>query len=286
MMKSVRISGMLLVMLPLIFSISCSLFEKDEVAGGKGGVNIFITDAPFPVDMVESVYVTIERIDIRKKVTDCEDDDCSEFLSLPIGPVEVNILELRNGVAEWLGLSELEVGSYDMMRIFVSNPQITLTGGTSMPISIPGAEQSGLKIKFSKPLVVTDGDESAVMIDFNLNRSFVMQGNAKTPAGIKGFIFKPVIRAEVVSETGEIKGTVINAGDDPVEGAEVIVLSGDQEIATAITDTDGSFKIIALPAGTYDIFIGKEGYISEKIENINIVAGGKVKLGDIILEEE
>lgn len=74
-----------------------------------------------------------------------------------------------------------------------------------------------------------------------------------------GFIFIPI-------EVGNLQGSVLGTGNQPVEGATIQVLETDY---AASTDAAGNY-VIHLPAGTYDVMISAQGYVSQTIEDVVI----------------
>jgi hypothetical protein len=59
-------------------------------------------------------------------------------------------------------------------------------------IKFPSAGQSGIKVLFSAPIVVAEGETVDVLLDFDAEQSFVLRGNTIMQNGL---LFKPVIRA-------------------------------------------------------------------------------------------
>ena len=53
----------LLALVPML-SLSCSILEEDnqEPGSGKGRGSVYVTDAPFPADLVEQVLGTVEKV--------------------------------------------------------------------------------------------------------------------------------------------------------------------------------------------------------------------------------
>ena len=274
MKKFLKTILLILILSPLFF-FSCSLLQEETPVTATGKLSVHITDAPFPANLVEHVYVTIERVSLRLKDGNCkttegeEIPDCDEgFLILLDEPVEIDLMQLRNGLSQLLADTEVPVGVYDMLRLIVQDAEIIIDSEISFPLKVPGGSTGGLKVFLSNPIVVTEDGLSEILIDFDLSRSFVAQGNTKTKKGIHGFIFKPVIRAVDITKSGRIKGKVMDSANAPLENALVTLYQANEVITTALTDIDGVFKIIGVPSGTYSLTVEKEGFVSTEVKNI------------------
>ena len=102
-----------------------------------------------------------------------------------------------------------------------------------------------------------------------------------SPAGIKGFIFKPVIRAVNNSTAGRLEGKVTDKNNAKIKAASIIVKQ-DTVVASAIADTMGYYAIIGLPSGTYSVLAAKENFDTVKVDGVKIVGGNRTIL-DFIL---
>jgi hypothetical protein len=246
---------------------------------GNGRLVVKITDAPFPVDMVESAEVTITKIEIRK----AGDGICDSipFLVVWEGSETFNLLHLRNGVVEDLIDLEIPAGEYNLIRLYVDEAGLKVKDGDNFNLKIPGGRQTGIKIFIRPGLVVEGGLTSELLLDFDLSRSFVMRGNMSSPAGIKGFIFKPVIRAVNNSTAGRLEGKVTDKNGVKIKAASIIVKQ-DTVVASAIADTMGYYAIIGLPSGTYSVLAAKENYDTVKVDGVKIVQGNRTLLNFVL----
>jgi hypothetical protein len=160
---------------------------------------------------------------------------------------------------------------------------------------VPGGQQTGIKIFISPGLIVQGGLTSELLLDFDLSNSFLMQGNMESPAGIKGFHFKPVIRAVNISTAGMLQGTVTEvtqSGTVAVGGVSIDVMKDGEVVTSALTDADatnvipdGFYAISGLSSGTYTVVAKMSGYKTSTTENVEIVAGNKT-IKDLVLEKE
>lgn len=243
--------------------VSCQP-ESEKILKGMGSLRLLATDAPFSFENVDSATVTINKITIRK--------NGGEKLTVLEKDLTFDLLKLRNGVTETLAELQIPTGVYDQISLVVTEASVTLTNGEHYPLKVPSGDQSGLKIFISPALTINEGVRSEVLLDFDLSRSFVPKGNH---GEITGFNFKPVIRAVSVAGTGIISGEVLDYNTG-ISGATVTVTKGEEIIATAVTETNGTFKVLGIPGGIYDVTAERENYQALKINAVPVSAGSEV----------
>ncbi|WP_163708051.1 DUF4382 domain-containing protein [Mangrovibacterium lignilyticum] len=273
-----KIKSSLVLLTAFALGVLASCTSTDEgIAGNdstKGSLKVLLTDAPFPSDQVAEVNVTIDKVSI-KKVDDAttEETDESGFIILSEETQEFNLLDLQNGiVANLADTSAIEVGTYSEIRLHIVKAEVVLTeeeGSETFDLKIPSGTSSGLKIKIDGGVEIKGNLEAVVIVDFDVSRSFLVQGNpAKNGKELTGFKFKPVVRATAQDFSGEISGKVtFNYYDDanaPLDsisaGIPVYILSGEDTISSALTDDQGYYSVIGLVAGTYTVACSVDGY--------------------------
>ncbi|MBN2666650.1 MAG: DUF4382 domain-containing protein [Bacteroidales bacterium] len=255
----------------------------DKTNEGNGRLVVNITDAPFPVDMVESAEVTITKLEIRK-AGDGISDECP-FEVIWEGSETFNLLDLRNGVvAELLDL-EIPAGEYNLLRLYVDEASLKVKDGENFTVRVPSGSQTGIKIFIDPVLVVEEGLTAEMILDFDLSNSFVIQGNMDSPAGIKGFIFKPVIRAANNSSAGRLEGTVKDAEGVALKDVSIDVKQEEAVVSNAITDENGNYAVLGLPSGTYSVTASKAGFKTLDVEEVVITKGNR-KVLNLELEVE
>ncbi len=251
-----------------------------------GTLSVKLMDAPFPIDMVAEANVTINKIEVRKDQSESEENP---FLVLSEEAFEYNLLDLQNGITADLVEMEVPVGDYNLVRLYVDSASIELKDETVYHLKVPSGAQTGIKIFIEPSITVVGGLTTELVLDFDVSESFVVQGNPFTPAGIKGFIFKPVIRAANASTTGSIEGNVLDSDSNNLEDAQVWIEDGD-ETYTAFSDADGYYMISLIPAGTYTVNATKKTadveYDTVSVENAEVVAGNVTTLNDMLLEQQ
>jgi hypothetical protein len=281
------------IILSTIAFVGCN---QDEVTlENKGRLNVHITDAPFPIDLVSSTVVTIDAVEIKKKAEAEMDDDESSFILLTDELMEIDLLELTNGVTELIATTDLEAGIYDEIRLHVVDATVILKNGSEYNLKIPSGSSSGLKVKIRPSITINEGETSDVLLDFDLSKSFVVKGNLN--GNINGFIFKPVVRGVYMGAAGRIEGNVADTLGNPIENAWVKLwnpeleddgeseIDDDSLVISTFTDAQGNFKLIGLLPGTYTITTEAAGFKGGMIENVSVTAGS-VTTAAFELEEE
>lgn len=260
----------------VIFTIISALISCEGMlnhnADGNGTLSVVLTDDPFPVDLVSEASVRIDSVVIREKV---ESDEGSPFHTLVDESSWYNLLDLRNGVTASLVEMEIPAGDYDLVRLMVGDAKIVLNDGSEPPLTVPSGEQTGIKIFIEPDLTVEGGLTAELLLDFNLDKSFIGQGNLDSPAGVEGFNFTPVVRAVNNSEAGRVDGTVADGGaDSGIENASIAAIQNTDTLGTAIADADGYYLIPGLLEGSYTITAFAAGYDTVSAE-VDVVAANK-----------
>lgn len=279
----------------VVFSVlftACS--DSDDVKKEYGRLKVQLTDAPFPHDLVAEANVTIFKIEARYKGSVQSDTDAIEntdmnvkteegkpFITLMDNEVQVNLLDLTNGITENLVDKEVPAGLYDLVRVYVKGISVVLTDGTTYNLDVPSGAQSGIKIFIKPGLTVAGGLTSDLLLDFDVSKSFVQKSD--------GFNFKPVIKASNLSTAGTLMGVITEVKEDAiegVEGAQVAIFVADTLNTTTFSDIDGGYMIMGLAAGTYTVAVEKEGYLMQTTEAVQITAANKtVQDFELLLEE-
>ncbi|MGH7507550.1 MAG: carboxypeptidase regulatory-like domain-containing protein, partial [Longimicrobiales bacterium] len=78
------------------------------------------------------------------------------------------------------------------------------------------------------------------------------------------------------AQTGAITGRVTSAETgQPVPSALVRALNPDgREVASSLTNQDGQYRLGGLPAGAYDVSASAVGFAEERVEDVQVSAGG------------
>lgn len=248
----------------------------DDNESNSGRLNVLLTDAPFPTDMVQSASVTIDKVEARRS----DESDESPFVVLSEDQVTIDLLTLRNGLTASLAEIEVPVGSYDLVRLYISDASVELQTGEQYDVNVPSGAETGLKIFISPEIEVSGGLTSDLLLDFDVSQSFVVQGPMSDP---NGFIFKPTIKAANMSSVGRLEGIVIDANDTPIEGAEVAVYAADTLNTTTFTSNNGAYAVLGLMPGEYKVIYSYDNLSPVTEDPVEIVVANKTTV-DVTLE--
>jgi len=180
----------------------------------QGRIAVRLTDAPFPLDQVQSIDMHIVRVEAKLQATseedaeeDVDDGDASSdgWIVLATPNASFDLMDLQNGVNVLLGETTVAAGSYQSIRLILDTGKSSVTlkdgmilSGTSSPsIVFPSAGKSGIKVLFTTPIEVDEGQTTEVLLDFDAEESFIVRGNTILQNGL---LFKPVIKASVIDE--------------------------------------------------------------------------------------
>lgn len=284
MSKLMKLFTVLMTVVFCVFVFNSCLNDEEN----EGLLNVYITDAPFPVGLVEEANITIDKISIRQGSENNDDTgDSSDFITLMNETATLNLLDLRNGLVYQVVSANLSPGAFDQIRLHVIEAEIVLTNGDVHDLKIPSGNTSGLKINIQPAIEVVNGLTSELLLDFDVSKSFVLQGNLDTPAGIQGFLFKPVIRASINALTGRIVGNVVNADESPLHNASVWV-EKDTIVSTTFTDSSGNYAFLGIPAGIYSAHAAKDGFDTVSFDDIEVLTANQTvvnfQLDSVVVE--
>lgn len=236
---------------------------------GTGTMQVKMHDAPVDYD---EVNISVERVEVNRTEGESGWETISE-------PNEVyNILELINGDFAILADAELETGTYQQIRLILSDDNSDVIDGETYNMTVPSGAQTGLKLNINAE--IEEGIVYTLLLDFDANRSVVKRGATNQ------YNLKPVVRATSEAVTGNIGG---NVNVDATVRA--ILNAGTAEadtVSTTITDDlSGDFLLVGLEEDSYTVAVetGEEGFEDTEFEDVDVTLGETTDLGDIVLTE-
>jgi hypothetical protein len=258
-----------------------------STGGSDSTVQFSITDAPVASDSVSEVYVTFSSLEVN------ESAGGSGWTAVPIDTAhEYELLSLTNGLSSALGSIEMKGGTrINQIRFGIGNLELVTaadaSSGARTPVTL--SSSTGLKIvnSFDVPL---SGDVT-VVVDFDVRKSLVDSGT--------GYKMKPVLRAIVENEAGEIRGiapagyavfayTSVEGEDldltfaDPANDADSA--DYDDAYTSAAVRDEGAYTLAFMDAGTYDLVLvdPADGHVVQVVNDV-AVESAKGTVQDIAL---
>jgi len=270
---------------------ACSDGGGASAPAGTGTLIVEATDAFLAHSEIEVARIYVTEIKAHQSAT-----GSSGFATLYSGPpIELELTSLRNGVVQVLVQGPVPSGTYHQIRLIFSDAYLKLVNGNEYStalgnLSLASQATSGLKVFISPSVVIGDGVTEAVLLDFDLTKTF-HPIPANDPLNATSYKLMPVVKASRNSRSGAIRGVVTS--DDGtgtqmgVEGAGVYVLPpGEPNKESAITSTatgpGGSYVVLGLAPGSYDILA--EDLPLQGRSNGVVVTAGNVTDADVVLE--
>jgi Domain of unknown function (DUF4382) len=239
----------------------------EQVPAGDGHMTLNLIDSAGPY---EEVNIEVIQVSVHK----AGEDSTSGWLVISNDTLAVNLLEYTNGNHAILADSSLASGQYTQVRLLLTDNNTVVVHGETHDLEIPSGSTSGLKL--NHPFTIEEDVVYSATLDFDAERSIHMTGNGQ-------YKMKPVIRIVVDATSGSIFGTV-----DPADArAKVMTFVGEDTVSTYADTLTGDFRLMALPAGMYDVEISATvgAYRDTVLADVQAPADGETDLGTIVLEE-
>lgn len=268
-----RIFTICFLFFTLLF-IACQ--EPDTgIINDSGKLILRLTDAPFPHDKISSVNVSISSIELFPSKHSAAIEPEADFLELLDKPLWVNLLELTNGITLTLSNSDIPVGSYTSLRIFLRHVEIVLADKTVYDLTPRTNKLQGKEIVLSKPFEISAGLTTDLLLDFDVSRSFVPRMSPVAQLDIAGFLFNPVILVSNTAHSGSLSGIITSSSNNKISrlhGAQVSVMQADTLVTTTFTDRAGMYTILGLQPGSYKVRAEYRDLSTSSPKSVNISA--------------
>jgi hypothetical protein len=199
--------------------------------GGGASLTILITDAP--VEGLESLVVSIERVEAHRPG--------GPFFEILHGPVTFDLLEFRDRVFQ-LGRFDMPPGKYTQIRLYVTEAEATVDGETH-PVRIPSG-----KVRINRPFTLPEDAIAVMLLDFDAEESLHLH-----VTGNDRYILRPVIKVkgmEFFTEedcvSPESTAPADGETDVPVDTTVAVTFPADTELPDdpsgliVLTDGDGN----------------------------------------------
>lgn len=257
-MKNIKLKLLTLLFVPLTF-VSCDDSKDSESAQ----IQVSMIDAPADYDAV--------IIDVRDVQVNAKEDTGSGWQTLEgFEPGEYDLLQLRNGNSEYLGVASLPEGKLSQIRLVLGENSRLLIDSVSYGLKVPSGSSSGLKIKINEQ--VLSGVTYSLVLDFDAAKSVVEKGNGT-------YSLKPVIRATLDESKGAIQGVIV-----PKDVPSVVYAISGTDTFGSYSNENGDFLIGALIPGVYNVLVepSTSSQLNNYSENSITVSAGVTTVMDTI----
>ena len=265
-----------------LFALGCGGSGGGGGGGGVGTIGLVATDAPRAHSQVTEAVIRVDKIRIHP-----EADAEGGFLTIYDGePIEMNLLELQNGITQELVKADVPAATYRQLRLHVESAHLKLVNDNvydteAGTLHLTSQDTSGFKVFIDPPVVVLNGFSTDLLLDVDLSKTFEPVP-ASDPLNADSYSLHPVLRVANLSASGEIRGVVTmddgQGGSVPVDDATVYILPPGEidtlnSIASTATNADGEYAVLGLPAGTYDVLATK-GALEGREDGVVVSVGG------------
>jgi hypothetical protein len=130
--------------------------------------------------------------------------------------------------------------------------------------------------------------------DFDVDRSFVLQGGPDEPGGFSRATFTPTVRLSLADVAGSISGRVTTSLPDVAVGGLVVAATpligaslepSQTDEATAVTDDGGAFSMSFLMPGDYEISVEADEELGAEPVRVTVPPRGAVTEVALVLVE-
>jgi len=248
--------------------VACENSPSGGSAGGNAVARVFLTDAPFPYDLVDRVEVYVVEIAASTQ-PDTGADATQGWVTVARPRARFDLLQLQQGTTALVGEGVLPANHYRAVRLTLDadSSRVVLRDGRVASVDWQSTVPVfSLHALVESPIAVDSQAGADIVIDFDVGRSFVY--------GISfccDFIFIPWVRAVNAAATGAITGVVSadvdnDGGVEPLDNARITVSYGDParretwlDWASGHTDAQGHYRIAYLRPGSYIVEIDAPG---------------------------
>jgi hypothetical protein len=264
--------SLLLALATGLLLTGCS--THSPMSSTQGTVRITMTDAPGELDAVNLVVtqVAIHRGLPDSLETDATADSAGGWEVLSDQTVTYDLLKLRNGVFTTIAQGLAPAGHYTQLRLKLGAGSNVVVDGTTYPLVVPSGMQSGYKLVGEFDVPASGLVELA--LDFDAARSVHQTGHGT-------YMLKPTVRVMPTHDVGGLRGTIVPDST----AAWVYAIAGTDTIAATMPALDGSFAIMLLKAGTYDVAIDVAPPLRDTtLTGVAVTSQNVTELGDIPLD--
>lgn len=225
-----------------LFLASCSKKNEDAedaIPANKAKVTVYMTDHQTP--LFTKVNLHIVKMEI--KVEDNGVDSLGGWFNLNITPGVFDVLRFRNGFDTLFASGLIPLNrKLQKIRFTLGNQNSVETGGVTYPLEIKDNDNEVVANLDDSNVDFTPPNQFMFWIDFDAHQSIKSRSNNR-------FELKSKIKIFTRRSSGRIEGRVL-----PTAARAIVKAINGTDTASAIPESNGEFKIVALRAGTYKLW--------------------------------
>ncbi|HXG37846.1 MAG TPA: DUF4382 domain-containing protein [Bacteroidota bacterium] len=248
----------------ILVLVGCASDNATNPSEGEGEIRMHMVDSP---TAAEEVVVVVNRVEVHSAGS----DSTSGWVVVNDQPASYDLLKLRNGASAILGSAKLKAGRYTQIRLILGAGSYVRVGGTNYDLQVASGFQTGVKLVHTFEIEADKVYE--LYLDFDADRSVRQSGPNQ-------YRLTPVIRVQASVTSGSISGSIVPAN----AGAYIWTTVGRDTVSTYAA-ADGTFKLMALPEGTYTVTIESlsNAYLGMAVPNVVVARQQTTTLGTITL---
>ncbi len=241
----------------------CSRSSGPSGPSGQGSLRISMVDAP-------AAYSSVNIVVTEVSVHQANADASSGWVVLDNSSKTYDLLTLTNGSVAVIAEAPIDAGTYSQVRLKLGAGSYVVVNGVQFMLDVSSSSECTLDHSFTLSANSTIG----LTLDFNAAHSIQASGAVQ-------FKLVPAIRVVSDDDEGSVSGTVTPSLAKPV----ISTVAGSDTISTVADSSTGTFKLMAVPAGTYSIKIHPTAsvYADTVITGVQVTAQQDKSLGAINL---
>jgi len=261
-MKVRMFFGGILPLICLFLIAGCS--SSSTSPSGQGEIRLLLVDSPADYDQVN---IVVTEVVVHAAGSDSE----SGWFTVSDTTATYDLLLLTNGANSILGSHMLPVGKYTQIRLGIGAGSNVVIDGVTYGLDVSSA--TGLKLNHN--FDIEEGKLYLLTLDFDADKSIRLTND-------NDYRLHPVIRVVANVVSGSISGFIFPAA---VSALITTTVGGVDTVSTVSDTANGSFMLVALPEGLYDVTIAPFGgaYLDTTITGIQVVAQQNKDIGIVIL---
>jgi len=283
----VKLSRLFFGVVACLLFAGCDSLPLPGQSQGEAALRPRVADFFFPLDSIQEAPVTLTRIEVRR--AERNEDGFRDRVVVFEGEEPFDLLDLMNGRVDLLAGLNVPADSYDQVRLVVENGRVVLSDGREFDLRVPAGAWRGVRLNVD--FDVSDSAPPSLVLDVDLSRAFralLARGRPNANA-IRAFRFDSTFSRRQVRRVdgGNLSGFVADPDDMPLAAAQVAVFDADDNhVSGGASQDDGSFMLNGVSPGLYRMEFSAEGYETEELEDVEVLAGQTTDVGVVTLYPE